>query len=260
MHDDALLIHIQDKVCTFILNRPHKCNALDGHLIQRLQEAFFQAGHDKNIQLVVLKGNGNHFCAGADLQWMHQLAQGSFEQSRDDARNLASLLLQMHSFAKPIVTLAQGGVLGGGLGLLACSDIIIAAKDASFAFSEVKMGLVPAVISPYVVPKMGESAARYYFLTGQRFDAQEAQRLGLVHRVVLPEELREAGLELIKTLLQNSADALLEVKHLLTMVMDREVSLELSERTAEIFAKMRLSPHGLEGLAAFMEKRKPSWS
>ncbi len=259
MSNSILNISKKDKITTLCLNRPEKCNALTDDLVQRLRDAFFEAGRDEETRVVLLCGAGAHFCAGADLEWMQQLAKSSFELGRDDARNLASLLYQMYSFPKPIVTLAQGNTVGGGLGFLACSDLILAAEDANFCFSEVKIGLVPAVISPYIVSIMGQHAARYYFLTAERFAAQTALRLGLVHQVVPRDNLESAGFNLCQTLLQQGPMALMEVKRLMMLVTNQEISLELSEKTSELLAKIRLSNEAQEGLSAFVEKRPTAW-
>lgn len=260
MTDTSLLVSTQNNITTIALNRPDKCNALDGELVQHLESAFLKAGQDHETAAVLLMGKGKHFCAGADIAWMRQLAQSSFELGMDDARGLASLLYMMHSFPKPIIALAQGSTLGGGLGLLACSDIVIAARDADFCFSEVKIGLAPAVVSPYVISIIGQQAARYYFLTADRFTAAEAQYLGLVQKLVAPEDLFTAGLALTKIILQHSPAALTEVKKLISLVADQEISLELTEKTAEIFARMRVSSQAQEGLQAFLEKRPASWN
>jgi len=259
MSTAALQVSTQANVTTLCLHRPHKCNALDGPLVQLLREAFFTASRDPETQIVVLRGEGEHFCAGADLAWMQHLAGSSFEQCQEDARNLASLLYQMYSFPKPLIALAHGSTLGGGLGLLACADLVLAAEGASFCFSEVKLGLVPAVVSPYVLAAMGEKAARYYFLTAERFGLAEALRFGLVQKVVPAADLATAGRNVSQTLLGHSPAALVEVKHLLSFVSNQEISLELSEKTAESFAKMRVSPQAQEGLQAFLEKRPPQW-
>jgi len=211
MPHSNLTISTQNKITTISLNRPDKCNALDGALVQHLQEAFWGASKDDKTGVILLNGAGHHFCAGADIDWMHQLAQSSFEQNTADAQNLASLLYTLYTFPKPIITLAQGATMGGGLGLLVCSDIVIAAEEARFCFSEVKIGLVPAVVSPYVVAAIGQQAARYYFLTAERFAAPEALRLGLVQKLVPQDELLTTGLKLSQTLLQYSPAALKEI-------------------------------------------------
>ncbi len=259
MTHSNLSIATQDKITTLTLNRPNKCNALDGALVEHLQEAFFAASQDDKTGLILLSGAGSHFCAGADINWMYQLAQSSLEQGKKDAEALASLLYQMYTFPKPIITLVQGSAMGGGLGLLVCSDIIIAAEDAQFCFSELKLGLVPAMISPYVLATIGERAARYYFLTAEAFAAQEALRLGLVQKLVPTEQLISTGLELSQTLLQYSPAALKEIKRLLPWVSRQTISPELSKKTAELLATMRLSKQGREGLKAFIEKRLPVW-
>jgi len=172
MNTSALLVSSQDRIMTLTLNRPEKCNALDGDLVDQLRNAFYLASKDAQISAILLNSSGKHFCAGADLTWMQQLAQGSFEMSRDDAQNLSSLLYTMYLFQKPIVTVVRGSTRGGGLGLLACSDIVLASSEADFCFSEVKMGLAPAVISPYIISIFGERLTRYYFLSAEKFNAQ----------------------------------------------------------------------------------------
>ncbi|HVY54002.1 MAG TPA: enoyl-CoA hydratase-related protein, partial [Gammaproteobacteria bacterium] len=228
-------------------------------LIKKMLDVFIKFQSDEDVRVVVLKGNGDHFCAGADIDWMLKLSQSSFELSRDDARNFACLLSQMYLFPKPIITLVQGSVLGGGLGLLACSDIVIAAHEASFCFSEVKIGLVPAVISPYIISILGEHKARYYFLTAERFNAAEAYQIGLVHRLVAAEDLLPTYQSIVKMLLNNSPGALREVKRMLPLIASQDISPELAEKTAEIYAKMRTSTQAREGLSAFLEKRSPLW-
>jgi methylglutaconyl-CoA hydratase len=260
MSKQTLRVTTQAKVTTLSLNRPEKCNALNGPLLQNLQDAFFKAERDPHTRLVLLKGEGNHFCAGADIDWLQQLARASVEENKQDAQQLAALLLQLYSFPKPLVTLVHGSIFGGGLGLLACSDLVFAAQGAHFCFSEVKIGLLPAVISPYIIAAIGERAARYYFLTGEPFNALEAQRLGLVHQVLAPEALEDAAAAMIKKILRNSPAALSETKRLLTAVVGQEISRELAAKTADIFATIRLSPEAQEGLSAFLEKRAPHWS
>ncbi len=259
MSKESLLVTIQDRVMTLRLNRPDKCNALDGALVEQLREAFTTASRDPQIQTLLLTGEGKHFCAGADIEWMRKLSQGSFKPIQEDARNLASLLYSMHCFPKPLVCLVQGRVIGGGLGLLACSDLVIASEEADFCFSEVKLGLIPAIVSPYVLARIGQSAAGYYFLTAERFNAKEALRLGLTHQIVAQDHLAERGNQLIQTILQHSPAALGEVKQLLSWVTQQKPSPALSEKTADLFAKMRVSKQAQEGLRAFLEKRPPRW-
>jgi methylglutaconyl-CoA hydratase len=254
-----LLVTKQYKIATFTLNRPERCNALDGSLVKCLQQAFSDVARDNETRMVVLRANGRHFCAGADIKWMQELAQGTFEQSRDDARELASLLLQIYAFPKPIISLVQGEVLGGGIGLLACSDIVLAAENSAFCFSEAKIGLIPAIISPYIVSILGEFKARYYFLTAKKFDAHEAYRVGLVHQVMGTEELNANCQMITSAIMNNSPAALMEIKKLIPKVVNQEISLELAEKTAEIFAQIRISQQGREGVKAFIEKRPPAW-
>lgn len=257
----ANLLHVShvDAVAIMTLNRPEKRNALNGELIRELSIALHQAADDERVRVVLLNGQGEHFCAGADIAWMQQVASGSFNENYDDAQLLADLLYQLYSFPKPTLVLAHGATLGGGLGLLAASDIALASEQASFGFSEVKIGITPSTISPYVITAIGERAAHYYFLTGERFNAETAQRIGLVHQLVKPELLLETGIELAQRLLQNSPHALMVAKQLIRHVAKERITPELAQKTAEHLANLRTTEEAREGLRAFLEKRSPNW-
>ncbi|HSW93073.1 MAG TPA: enoyl-CoA hydratase-related protein [Gammaproteobacteria bacterium] len=246
-------------ICLITLNRPEKRNALDGALIQQWTTLFDKIESDASIRLVLLNANGEHFCAGADIAWMQKMARASHEENISDALQLARLLQSIQHCSKPVIGLVQGAIMGGGLGVIACCDMVIAATNAVFCFSEVKIGLTPSVISPFVVPIIGERAARYYFLTAEKFNAEKAMALNLVQQIVPLEKLMDAGLALAKTCLSNSPHALSEVKKLLSSLSNETVIGNITKFTANHLAKMRASSEAKEGLNAFLEKRNPIW-
>jgi methylglutaconyl-CoA hydratase len=229
------------------LARPDVRNAFDAALIEELHEAFGEVG---DARAIVLAGEGTSFCAGADVEWMRSSIELSYEENVQDARRLRHMLETIDSCPVPVVVRVQGHALGGGAGLVACADIAVAARDASFAFSEVKLGLIPAVISPFVLAKIGPGAARRYFLTGERFDAEKALRIGLVHE--LADDLDAATDQLVGELLSAGPEAARAAKRL---VLERPEGLATERRIAE----RRTSEEGQEGLRAFLDKRKPSW-
>jgi len=242
------------------LNRPEKRNALNKELVKEMLLVLQQAAVDDQIKVLLLQGNGEHFCAGADIKWMETMTTATQEENYSDAQRLADLMYRIYSFPKPTLALTHGATMGGGLGLVAACDIAIAAKDAYFAFSEVKIGLAPSTISPYVLDAIGERAARYYFLTGERFDALEAQHLGLIHRVCDSEELFQSAKQIIDQLLQNGPAAMTAVKHLIQYVAKEKITVSLGQKTAEHLSDLRATIEAQEGLKAFLEKRKPRWS
>lgn len=256
---DVVLTSVVDGIATVTLNRPGKRNAMDNIVVQELIGAIEQFREDNSVNIILINANGEHFCAGADIQWMQIAAQNAPKENVQDAMLLATLLQMIYHCPKPIIALVHGTTLGGGLGLVAACDIAIAATNSVFAFSEVKVGITPSVISPYVIAAIGERTARYYFLTAQRFNADEAHRIGLVHQSVEPEALNSVGLSLAKELLNNSPNALAEAKILIHKVTSEKLSDELIRFTAEHLAKMRTTPEGREGLSAFIEKRTPQW-
>ena len=233
---------------------------MDGSLIQALCDTLKNIANDKQVRVLILNGSGEHFCAGADIDWMQKIAQSPEKENREDARQLATLMKMIYRFPKPVIVLAHGATLGGGLGLLAAADIAVAANNASFGFSEVKIGITPSVISPYILAAIGERAARYYFLTAERFQAAEAHRLGLVHKVVDVAALHSTGLMIAEELLKNSPTALSEAKHLIQHVSHHELTDDLIQFTADHLARLRTSKDAREGLQAFLEKRAPNWS
>jgi methylglutaconyl-CoA hydratase len=246
-------------VASVALNRANKRNALNALLIEELTTALKELAINENVRVVLLAGEGPDFCAGADIAAMQKQATLSHKENLEDATQLALLLYTLYIFPKPTIAVVQGATLGGGLGLLACCDIAIAAEDASFCFSEVKMGLTPSVVSPYVVAMLGERCARYYFLTARRFFSEEAERIGLIHARVPSDQLMEKAIECAEQLLKNSPYALSEVKKLISHVSTEKISAELLHFTAEHLSHMRSTEEAREGLSAFLEKRMPKW-
>lgn len=255
--NELITLAIHDKVATLSLNQPERHNALSGPLVQAFSKTLKQIQADANIHAVILRGNGKHFCAGADIKWMQALSEASFEENKQDALVLAELFYDLYHLTKPTVALVQGAALGGALGVIACCDLVIAQPQSHFGFSEVKLGIAPAVISPYVVAAMGVRQARRYFLTGEKFSAQVALETGLVH--LLADDLDEAAAPYIELFLQNSPQAMAVTKGLTTLVSSQTMDAKLAEKTAEVNARMRKSEDGQEGLKAFIEKRKPVW-
>lgn len=255
---EFIKLTIDNDIATLTLNRPDKRNAMHAPLISEVLAALKLVSTD-STRLVVINGNGDNFCAGGDIHWMQKIAAASEKENHDDAQSLANMLQALYTFPKPTIMLAHGAVMGGGLGLLSACDIALAADNATFSFSEVKIGLTPSMISPYVITAMGERAAHYYFLTGEKFDAQEAYRLGLIHKVTSADQLSALGLSVAQTLLQNSPNALRTAKQLIRLVAKEKITSALAQTTADHLAELRQTPEAQEGLKAFMEKRKARW-
>ena len=243
----ALHIERAGPVLRITLARPDSRNAFDAELIAELREAFSDVG---DARAVVLAGEGESFCAGADVEWMRSSAELSYEENVQDARRLRLMLETIDGCPAPVIARVHGHALGGGAGLVACADIAVAAAGTEFAFSEVKLGIVPSVISPFALAKIGPSAARRYFVTGERFDAETAFRIGLVHEVA--DDPNPAVEKLVGELLTAGPQA---ARHAKRLVLDRPDGLATERRIAE----RRTSEEGQEGLRAFLDKRKPSW-
>jgi methylglutaconyl-CoA hydratase len=244
---------------TLWLNRPERHNAFDDGLIGELDSAVATLAADSAIRVVLLAGRGKSFSAGADLAWMKRMAGYSGAENEADAQKMAEMLHRLASLPKPTIALVQGAAMGGGVGLVAACDIAIAAEDAQFAFSEARLGLTPATISPYVIAAIGPRAARRYFLTAERFGAQQALHLGLVSAVVPAADLAGEANKLADILCQNSPRAMAEAKRLIADVTGRAIDAALRSETAGRIARQRASVEGREGVAAFLDKRKPSW-
>jgi methylglutaconyl-CoA hydratase len=261
MSEPTILTNIDNRgVATLTMNRPELHNAFDDSLIAELTDALRELDEDPDVRVVVLAASGKSFSAGADLNWMRRMADYSYEQNLADAEGLAELMRTLDTLSKPTIALVQGAAYGGGVGLVACCDIAIATVRASFCLSEVKLGLIPAVISPYVIAAVGSRSARRYFLSAESFDAGEAYLLGLVHQVVADErELAAASDRMTAQLLANGPAAMAAAKVLIAAVAGRQVDDALIADTAGRIADQRSSLEGREGLSAFLEKRKPSW-
>ncbi len=241
------------------LNRPERHNAFDDALIAELALAFDELGRNEQVRAIVLAANGPAFCAGADLNWMKKMAGYSHSENQQDAARLADMLRTIYLCPKPTVAKVQGDCYAGGMGLVAACDIVVASEVAHFCLSEVKLGLIPATISPYVIKAMGEQASRRYFLTAERFDALEARRIGLAHEVVALDALDATVAGIVKCLVSNSPNAVREAKALVRDVVGQPVDDALLADTANRIAEIRASLEGREGVASFLEKRKPTW-
>jgi methylglutaconyl-CoA hydratase len=259
MNYETLAVTIAGKVATITLDRPDVRNAFNEFTIAELSLAFNELGRNDDVRAIVLAANGPAFCAGADLNWMKKMAGYSHAENTEDAGKLADMLRNIYLCPKPVVAKVQGDCYAGGMGLVAACDIAVSASGASFCLSEVKLGLIPATISPYVIKSMGENAARRYFLTAEKFSAQEAHRIGFVHDVVAADALDAHVDAIVKALVTSSPNALREAKVLVREVTGKTVDSALVVDTAERIARIRASEEGREGVASFLEKRKPSW-
>ena len=260
MTQDALQIDIRDAVATIRLNRPDVHNAFDDVLIATLTAELRRIDLLPQVRVIVLAANGKSFSAGADLNWMRRMATYSREENLRDALALAALMRTLDGMTKPTVARVHGAAFGGGVGLVACCDIAIAGSAAVFSLSEVRLGLIPAVISPYVIAAIGEREARRYFLTAERFGAMEARRIGLVHEVVEDRALDEAVARFAGYLLQGGPQALAAAKKLIADLSRRPMSDALADEIAQRIAAIRVEREGQEGLAAFVDKRGPDWT
>ena len=259
MDYQTLTIAIADKVATVTLNRPDLRNAFNEHAIAELALAFDELGRSDTVRAIILGANGPAFCAGADLNWMKKMAGYSHEENQEDALRLADMLRTIYLCPKPTVAKVQGDCYAGGMGLVAACDIVVASENAGFCLSEVKLGLIPATISPYVIKAMGEQAARRYFLTAERFDAAEARRIGFAHEVVAADALDSTVAGVARALVNNSPNAVKEAKTLVRDIVGKTVDDALLLDTAGRIAAIRASLEGREGVASFLEKRKPTW-
>ncbi|MBQ5938730.1 enoyl-CoA hydratase/isomerase family protein [Massilia sp. AB1] len=259
MDYQTLTVSIADKLATVTLNRPDLRNAFNEHSIAELALVFDELGRNELVRAIVLAANGPAFCAGADLNWMKKMAGYSHSENQEDAMRLADMLRTIYLCPKPTVAKVQGDCYAGGMGLVAACDIVVSADTACYCLSEVKLGLIPATISPYVIKAMGEQAARRYFLTAERFDAKEALRIGFAHEVVTADELDTTVAGIVKNLVNNSPNAVMEAKKLVREVVGAPVTDALLADTASRIAAIRASMEGREGVASFLEKRKPSW-
>ena len=252
-----LLSHLSDRgVLTLTLNRPEKHNALNAELIAALQTALEDAARNDQVRVIVLTGAGASFCAGADIAYMRSTLEYTQEQNLQDARALARCLRTLDEIERPVIAKINGNAFGGGLGLIACADIALGSTAAQFALTEVRLGLIPATISPYVVAAIGARQARRLFLTAQSFDAREAVRLGLLHAVAEPDELEASVEREIDALLRGGPLAQRAAKRLVRTVVDAVDRDRLQEDTSRLLAELRTGDEAKERMTAFLERRK----
>lgn len=260
-NNNRVLLNIsEDGIAELTLNRPEVHNAFDDDVIEQLIAQLESIANNEAVRVLVLRSNGKNFSAGADLAWMRRMAKNSHQENLQDAGRLAKLMQLLNELNKPTIGLVQGAAYGGAVGLAACCDMVIASEDAQFCLSEVKIGLIPAVISPYVVRAIGERQSRRYFLTAEPFSAAIAQNFGLVHEVVAsPELFDDACARITRTLSKNSPQGMRAAKELIFAVSHKVIDQTVIQDTAQRIADIRVSAEGQEGLSAFLEKRKPNW-
>jgi len=261
MSATALDIVIQRRVARIALNRPDVHNAFDDRLIAELTQSLQRLDADAGVRAVVLTGNGASFSAGADLNWMRGMAKASEADNRADAERLATLMRTLNFLSKPTLARINGAAYGGGVGLIACCDIAVAVDTAKFGLTEVKLGLVPAVISPYVVAAIGPRHARRLFVTGEIFDAADAARIGLVHQITFADQLDESVERMLAMLTKGGPVAQREAKLLALRAagITPAAAQSLDAENAQLIARLRVSAEGQDGLGAFLDKRKPQW-
>lgn len=252
-------VSIEDQIATLTLNRPEAHNALNRDMIQALNTALAHLSQAPEIRLLHLQAKGKTFCAGADLTDMQAMAHFNYEENCAEARALGQVFYQLYHFPTPVLITVQGSAYGGGLGLIACADLVIASETAQFCFSETKLGLVPALISPYIIQAIGERVAKRYFLTADSFSATEAKALGLIHEVVPATTVLTLSQQWIIQLNQNGPQALRATKALVRDLSQKPFSDRIVNQTVETLAQIRVSTEGQEGLKAFLEKRQPNW-
>lgn len=253
------LLHDPRGFATLWLNRPEKNNAFDGQMIGELITALAQVRADASLRFLLLRGRGKHFSAGADLAWMQQSAELDYNSNLDDAHELAELMYSLAHLEIPTLAVVHGAAFGGALGLVSCCDIAIGSDDAQFCLSEVRIGLAPAVISPFVVQAIGERAARRYALTAERFSGSRAREIGLLAEYYPLDELDQQVRHWADTLLLNSPQAMRASKDLLREVGSGVLTPALRDYCEKAIARIRVSPEGQEGLRAFLDKRAPAW-
>lgn len=256
----SLKIEITHRVGVVWMTRAEVRNAFNETTIAELTETFRALGADPEVRAIVLAAEGPAFCAGADLDWMRRMSQYSHDENRADAMKLATMLRTIHECPKPVIARIHGPAFAGGVGLVAACDIAVASLNAEFCLTETKLGLIPATIAPYVMRAIGPNQARRYFLTAEKFNASEAFRIGLVHNIAPLDDLDATINELLGALMLTSAEAVTEAKRLVRELAFRPIDDALVADTAERIAAIRRSADGREGIASFLEKRKPRWA
>ncbi|KJY84676.1 gamma-carboxygeranoyl-CoA hydratase [Vibrio galatheae] len=258
--DNPLFVNIDELgIATISLNRPDYANAFNAQVITQFNAALDTLSANNKVRALVLAGHGMHFSAGADVEWMRSMAAKTQQQNQLDAFQLATLLEKLDGFPHPSVALVQGCAFGGALGLICCCDMVIAKKNAMFCLSEVKLGLVPATIAPYVIRAVGVRHARRYMLSAEKIDAATALSLNIVHQICQSDSLENDALNWLQPVLTHSPQALIEAKKLCHTCHNAPIDEAMKRYTSDLIANMRVSPQGQEGLAAFLEKRVPNW-
>jgi methylglutaconyl-CoA hydratase len=255
----SLDITRQGPVARVFLNRPELRNAFNSEVIAELTAAFQVLGADDGVRAIVLGGHGKAFCAGGDLNWMRSMARNTWEQNHQDAAGLAEMLWTLYHCPHPVIGRVHGDCYAGGVGLAAVCDVLLVAEGMHFCLSEARIGLLPGTIGPYVLRALGEQASRRYFITGERFPAAEAHRLGFAHECVAPDALDAAVQQVVDALLANGPQAVKASKRLVQDLAGRPITPELRDDTARRIADIRASAEGQEGVSAFLEKRNPAW-
>lgn len=258
MNYETIQCSIKDKIAKVTFCRPEVHNAFNDTVIYEMTKLFKELDEDKALRAVILTGEGKSFCAGADLNWMKRVISQSFEENLKESNALADLFALIYNFRCPVIGKINGAAIGGGVGFVAVCDIAIAADSAVFSFSEVKIGLVPACVGPYVVKKIGEGKAREFFITGERMKAEKAHRIGLISNYVGDDKLDETVDKLISMIKSSGPEAVSVAKRLVSSVPNMSED-EYKPFTAEMIARLRISDEGQEGMNAFLEKRKPKW-
>ncbi|NOX86751.1 MAG: enoyl-CoA hydratase/isomerase family protein [Chlorobi bacterium] len=257
---NTIIVKYEDYIATIMLNRPDVRNAMNDLMISELTTAFEEAGRQNDIRLLILRGNGKSFCAGADLNYMKSISGFGVEENVRDAQKLAALFKTVYDCPVPTLAVVHGAAFGGANGLLAACDIVITEENTTFAFSEVKLGIAPETIAPFVVKRIGEYGAKELMTTGKRFKAREAEKWHLVNQVVTETEMEEVVDKYIKEFMSSAPGAVKATKELIRKVTEAgDISKELIDYTAEKIAELRAAEEGQEGMAAFLEKRKANW-
>ncbi|KZX77492.1 hypothetical protein A3715_01660 [Oleiphilus sp. HI0009] len=259
MSEQSVILKIENHTARLVLNRPDKHNAFGDETIASLLTKLTEVEQNPSVRVLCLSATGKSFSAGADLSWMKRMASLDYQQNLEDAKQLALLMETLNTLSVPTIVKIQGAAFGGALGLISCCDIAIASDNAKFCLSEVKLGLSPATISPYVLKAMGARRCRRLFLTAELFDAQQAEKWGLVHEVVKQGQLDDAVDKVLRQIISNGPKASIATKKLIRQVSESDLNQDKQHATAEIIASLRVSEEGQEGLSAFFEKRAPSW-
>ncbi len=259
MSYETLLLTIGNHIATICFNRPEVHNCMSALFIDEMISAINEVKKDQSVRTLVIQAKGKSFSAGADLNDMQKMVDYTMAENIKESTRISDLMQAIKNYEKPTVALVQGPVYGGGCGIVACCDIVLATSNATFCFSEVKLGLIPAVISPYVIAKINETAARRYFLTAELIDANEAMRIGLITKVVPQDELHSEGAMMINRLINNSPHAVTQAKTLIDTIINSDDQQSIVDYTIKAISEIRVSTEGQEGLKAFFEKRKPNW-